>query len=468
MVLSLFVQSVHSSPFPSKYRIKGIWSIPYWQSIYEPIEIHTDLSSEPKRQAIINYNGIASSILLTNSTNSTKYTIQASPNGTNCLATVSGEPTDPIEFLPDYTTSDWENQGYTVVLGKNVTKYHRQDPDVSNWYYDFYIDAETSDPVRYFMHGASIQHSHPADYYFDISEWGPTIDESAFVPPSTCDTRSFPGPTLNKKRFMSSDMKKTLSDAPWQDYCPIVTDTEISEEIPENFSWRDRGILPRPRDQANCGSCWAQSSGQAISAQLSLRTGKQQDISVQQIVDCVWYDVNQTNFACAGGDGWSTYEMLIENHIDLTSEASYPYIGVGGYCSTPKTDLIARVTGCRQLNPKGDKWEDRAPAIKRTLYKYGPLMVYIVASQPDFYPLQKGTIYSDPTCMPDSGLNDGVDHGVLLTGWKVINGTPTWEIMNSWSDLWADDGFGYIDMKYDCGINSMMLWPDVESISQDN
>jgi hypothetical protein len=54
---------------------------------------------------------------------------------------------------------------------------------------------------------------------------------------------------------------------------------------------------------------------------------------------------------------------------------------------------------------------------------------------------------------------------VLLTGWIVrADGKRFLEIENSWSENWGADGFGYIDEVADCGIEGMVLLPNVRSI----
>jgi hypothetical protein len=94
-------------------------------------------------------------------------------------------------------------------------------------------------------------------------------------------------------------------------------------------------------------------------------------------------------------------------------------------------------------------------------------MVSIHAGDDSFVALGKGgnAFYSNATvCDPVGWSDDKLDHGVLLTGWKIgPDGKSYLEIENSWSELWGDNGFGYIDEAADCGIEGMVLLPNVKS-----
>jgi len=440
--------------WPKTYNFRGFWSIPYWPSLREPIEVFTDLSDpNHPRQA----NHFYGQTYLELFDGNISYSVQQSQNGTDCIP--SGAST-PYEYLPDL--SEYDEIEPTTVNGRYVRTFHflplpTERPD---FYYLFYIDNTTGDPVRFFQHGRSILGSHPSDYILDFTTFGPTIEESAFAPDSVCfinphivDTSKHSSHIFkfNKDLGLSGDLNDD------QPFCDVVPNVDFEGDLPENFSWRDRNILGIPRDQATCGSCWAQGAARAITAQLSLHYGHFTDASSQQIIDCCWAELN--NWACSGGKAWLAYQRLYEQGINISSEQDYPYIGVGGRCSFgfPKgnTSGLGRITGCKQFIRKGATADQTITLLKRALYKYGPLAISIRVATEDFGYLGK-EVYNNSACMPTP--TEGVNHAVILSGWTK----NAWEIQNSWSDLWGDQGYGYIAYEHDCGISTMALLPTLE------
>ena len=70
----------------------------------------------------------------------------------------------------------------------------------------------------------------------------------------------------------------------------------------------------------------------------------------------------------------------------------------------------------------------------------------------------------DETCTGSAG---DLVHEVLLTGWKVIDGVEAWEIKNSWSDMWGNDGYIYIqskDQEHNCGVTTDAKIPIIKVI----
>jgi hypothetical protein len=377
----------------------------------------------------------------------------------------TGAPTD---FLPNLTDPKWVWQNTTSLLGITCDVWNFSFNRDLGWYYVFYTDATTGAPVRYWQHGRSIRNSHPTDYYFDIEEFGPTIDEAEFYVPPDCKGYSLPpGPSFGIRRKM-----KRHAAAGWtpetQNVCS-VTATVGAATLPVNFSWRDvPHVVPRVRDQAVCGSCWAQAAFEALSAQLSMKLGKRVEASVQQLMDCGWGTAvvgNDTteNIACSGGEGWLGYGLLANQTAKVVSEEEYPYIGASGYCPAAFTSnlgvAINKTQPCIQF--RVTKHDPTHVLLKNAVYKYGPLMVSIRAGFDAFVALNSTSPYitDSPHCNVSSWDGDYVDHGVLLTGWRKHNAKSYLEIENSWSTTWGVDGFGYIDEETDCGIESMALVP---------
>jgi C1A family cysteine protease len=46
-----------------------------------------------------------------------------------------------------------------------------------------------------------------------------------------------------------------------------------------------------------------------------------------------------------------------------------------------------------------------------------------------------------------------LDHTPVITGWDIIDGTPAWQVRNSWGIDWGMDGYVWVEMfKNACGI----------------
>ena len=59
----------------------------------------------------------------------------------------------------------------------------------------------------------------------------------------------------------------------------------------------------------------------------------------------------------------------------------------------------------------------------------------------------------DENCTPDALIN----HAVVLVGVKVVEGTLSWIIQNSWGAEWGDQGFVYIAVEEGAGLGNVNM-----------
>ena len=440
--------------WPKQYHLKGTWNIPAWQ-LRIPFEVDTD--EENGLQSDRSYTLEHNIHVLGNRTYS--YQTSTDPTGITCLFQDQDKASDKLtDYLPkDKDGKTWVYQGETIVLGKQAKYWQNKNDD---GVYTFYVEKETGLPLRYHQDGISIRHSHPTIYIFDITEYSPFANQSNFIiARKGCRNVNPDGPSIKARKMLGAAVSK-VNDQEYK--CDEFTpDASIDISKIANFSWRDvPGVVPLVRDQSNCGSCWAHSATSAISAQLSLQRHGNVTASAQQMIDCAF--VGNTSNACLGGEGYDGFGYYAEHNITITSEDEYPYLGVSGYCMKSIRKPLGRVTGCKKITM--DK-NDKSINVLRALYKYGPLMIYI-KSTGVFYPFKQGVITDKENCA-NVDEHDKTNHGVLLTGWKHVNidgkDTLAYEFMNSWSPRWGEDGFGYINAEYDCGVPVYPLLPIVES-----
>jgi C1A family cysteine protease len=161
-------------------------------------------------------------------------------------------------------------------------------------------------------------------------------------------------------------------------------------------------------------------------------------------MDCTW---DNNNTGCQGGEVDFAFTSMIHNNLFIAYESDYPYLGVSGMCmSDPQYYTPAgTVDKCWKI-------ARRTETVKKALYKFGPLAISIGVTESML--LYNGGVFDDQTC---SGALDDLDHSVVLTGWKVIDGKEAWEVKNSWSTWWGDNGYIYIqseNQEWNCGVTT--------------
>lgn len=195
----------------------------------------------------------------------------------------------------------------------------------------------------------------------------------------------------------------------------------LQSTYPLTFDWRDRGVVPPPRNQGGCGSCWAFAAVGAMEIKAGIDgVSLRPDTSEQQLVDCVGAGVGANGYGSYGcNGGWSgkrkgsasmhptsgravqtadcihrlslhqrsTPQLLTHPaasppadeafsyaaNFFVTSEANYPYTGTTGTCRQAAMPVTGSMTvaspGYRGLYPS-------AQEIMRAVSSNGPTVMY--------------------------------------------------------------------------------------------
>jgi len=226
-----------------------------------------------------------------------------------------------------------------------------------------------------------------------------------------------------------------------------------TEDLPDDFDWREKGAVTPVKNQGVCGSCYAFSAVGALEGAHFLATGKLERLSEQQVVDCdsecdpSYYDVCDSG--CMGGLMNNVFNY-VRKAGGLVSESEYPYTGTDGVCKVSKAaSFLASVKSYQVISTEEKQ-------IEANLVKYGPLAVAINAAWMQTY--VRGV--SCPVVCNKRALN----HGVLLVGYGAaalapsrFKKMPYWIIKNSWGPVWGEEGYYKIcSGKNMCGVQSMV------------
>lgn len=215
---------------------------------------------------------------------------------------------------------------------------------------------------------------------------------------------------------------------------------------PSSVDWVSRGAVTTPRQQGQCGSCWAFATVATIESANQIYTGQLLDLSEQELVDC-----DSGNHGCNGG--WMTNAYgWVERNGGIDVERDYPY--------------AARYTtnaGMCNVLHAGRK-EVTIDGFRSVPMGYADQLHAAVAQQPVAVAI--GTRDSRGFQHYSGGVFDGycpqrVDHAVTAVGYGTQDGKPYWLVKNSWGTHWGDGG--YIRMarseSYGYGQCSIQLYP---------
>jgi len=227
----------------------------------------------------------------------------------------------------------------------------------------------------------------------------------------------------------------------------LGTDEYSGKPLLNELDWSQRGAVTAPKNQAQCGSCWAFSTTGALEGAWKIATGRLMSLSEQQFVDCA----KSAGNGCSGGSMPAAFDWA-EKHA-ICSESSYPYTARDGRCVQQScTDSIpaGAVLGYKDVRHNDER------ALMEAVSKQ-PVSVAIEADQAAFQLYTRGIL--------TKRCGDSLDHGVLLVGFGTENGVDYWKVKNSWGVGWGEGGYVRFERGMgqagECGINSMASYPVV-------
>ena len=252
----------------------------------------------------------------------------------------------------------------------------------------------------------------------------------------------------------------------------------IQESFDARTAWPECPVIGVPRDQANCGSCWAFASTEAFNDRLCIATNGsfQKILSPQDTVSCCGF-LNCMSMGCNGGQPAAAWKFF--QTTGVVTGGGYDDIGSGESClpygfqscahhvtdsSRPSCEDAKKgntkcTAVCSESNYNTSYTDDKyhldrsyglhtVEEIQTDIQRFGPVTAAFTVYA-DF-PTYHSGVYHHTTGSQLGG------HAVKIIGWGTESGEDYWLVMNSWNENWGDGGTFKIRRGTDeCGIESM-------------
>ena len=285
------------------------------------------------------------------------------------------------------------------------------------------------------------------------------------------------------EKFEGASLKEVKSilgaivDPKWRITLPekhFYEDVEVPAEFDSRTQWPDcEPVINHIRDQANCGSCWAHGTTEALNDRACIASkGKITDLySVADTTGCCGFLACQS-MGCNGGqvgtpwnwfekkgvvtggdygDGQLCYDYTMPqcaHHVESTTMKNCEDIKqVAPTCdnSCPSKTSIDYSSDKRHATSSYNiRGVDK---IKADIFQYGTVTAAFTVYE-DF-PTYKSGVYQHKSGKALGG------HAIKLIGWGTENGIDYWLAVNSWNNTWGDKGTFKIDQS-ECGISDQV------------
>lgn len=226
---------------------------------------------------------------------------------------------------------------------------------------------------------------------------------------------------------------------------------KIKASLPQSVDWRTKNVVTSVKDQGPCGACWAFGAIGSLEGGHALKSGKNTDLSIQQLIEC---STNQPNRGCDGGD--LVAAMHYVTNVGVQTAAQYPFVG----------DSSNR---CQIRNYSAANFEYSPKNFTRVPANDSLELMAAVAQQP----VSACIDVSDEMYLYDSGIfneNCGIniDHCVTIVGYGEENGVEFWIVKNSWGTDWGEGGYFKLLKSGtpgpgECGIRMESAYPNLDS-----
>jgi len=237
-----------------------------------------------------------------------------------------------------------------------------------------------------------------------------------------------------------------------------VLPSSNSATPPASFDSRSQwpDCIGRVLDQGECGSCWAFGTTETLSDRFCIHSNGSINVQLAAL-DLTTCDTQQDG--CNGGDPFTAW--VYAKKTGIVTEACAMYNKSIPTCEPSQEPCLNFVPTPKCPAPKcdnGANWDDdkhfaetayslssQISDIESDMVTNGPVQAAFDVYE-DFLHYKSG-VYRHLTGKYMGG------HSVKMIGYGIANGTEFWNVQNSWTTTWGDNGyFMILRGKDECGI----------------
>jgi cathepsin L len=217
--------------------------------------------------------------------------------------------------------------------------------------------------------------------------------------------------------------------------------------LPPSVNWVSKGKVKPPRNQGNCGCCWAFAATGAIEARWAIKKGiaasKQAALSEQHLIDC-----DTKSMGCNGGYSSTAMEYVVRKRGHY-KRSKYPFAGVKRSCKSYASTYF----GANLAAPGAAVYHNNYAAMMNFLATKGPIVAMVDARKWRYY---RSGVFSN--------CGTSVNHSILIVGYgKTSSGVAFWRVKNSWGTGWGSGGYILVKRSSNgggaCGIGQWAIAP---------
>ncbi|KAJ8931925.1 hypothetical protein NQ314_015123 [Rhamnusium bicolor] len=105
--------------------------------------------------------------------------------------------------------------------------------------------------------------------------------------------------------------------------------------IPQKVDWREQNVVTKVQSQDLCSACWAFAAIGVIESMYAIKTGKLENFSIQELIDCSKY-----NYGCDGGNVCTLLDWMKTDQVKVVRDAEYPLTDGSGNCRNVSSNGI--------------------------------------------------------------------------------------------------------------------------------